>query len=103
MSLDGKYIEFGIGAKSGRFLNFFGDFTAIVSAIGNDGNSYGAFLVQGYGVVSARIHFVKLQAGTSITCYVACDRESIRINNVSVSVIISVFMLYGSLPTFTID
>ena len=59
--------------------------------------------MQGYGIGSARIHFTKIQAGTSITCSVVEDRESIRISNSSAEVYISVFMLYGSLPTFTTD
>ena len=102
-NLGGKYTKFGIGNNSSLHINFSGNFSAIVSAIGNDGISYGVFFVQGYGIGSARIHLTKIQAGAAIACSVMEDRESIIITNSSVAVIISVFMLYGSLPTFTTD
>lgn len=101
-SLDGKYATQETGSNSGRYINFTGKFSAIVSVIGMDGNSYGTFFVQGYGIGSARIHFIELQAGAYITCAVCEDRESVLIRNESSNATISVFMMYGDIPTFSI-
>lgn len=103
-TLKGKFGSQQIGALSFRYLNFTGVFSCIITVDGVNGLSYGSFIANGYGKGSNRIHVSKLQAGSLVTCTILEDRETIYVSNQSGSEsIISVFMLHGDLPEFTIS
>ncbi|KAB1437543.1 hypothetical protein [Candidatus Galacturonibacter soehngenii] len=101
-TLKGKFGSQQIGIKSFRYLNFSGIFSCIITIDGVNGQSYGSFIANGYGIGSNRMHVAKLQAGSPVTCTILEDREAIYVSNQSGSEsTISIFMLYGALPEFT--
>ncbi len=91
-------MSFYSGNNSGRKLKFNWIFSAIVCVIGTQADSYGAFLVQGYGIGSDRIHIAAIHAGSAITCTVVEGEEIVWIKNATVAVSGTVFMLQGALP-----
>lgn len=103
-TLKAKFKLVQIGVNSFRYLNFTGIFSCIITVDGANGQSYGSFVVNGYGVGSLRMHVAKLQASSSVTCTILEDRETLHVVNTSGSEsVISVFMLYGILPEFTLS
>ena len=68
-TLKGKFKSQPIGANSFRYLNFSGIFSCIITVDGVNGQSFGSFIVNGYGISSARIHVTKLQAGSPVTLH----------------------------------
>lgn len=92
------------GGNSSRKLTFSGMFSAVISAVGLEVRSQGTFLIQGYGIVTAdnpRVHVTTLYSGGDIECYTVEGEEAVVVSNKRAAAHISIFMLYGSLPTVT--
>lgn len=103
-TLKGKFVSQQIGVNSFRYLNFAGLFSCIITVDGANGQSYGTFIANGYGIGSLRIHVSKLQASSSVTCTILEDRETLHVVNQSgAESVISVFMLYGALPELALS
>ena len=106
--IEGVIANLGGRTTKGRVMNvnsllkmvFEGRFAAIVVIQGTSTTSHATYIIQGYGISTARFHVTKIQGGEAISHTVSTTEQAVTFSNSNkgTQAVVSVFMLDGTLP-----
>lgn len=83
-------------------LTFTGKFSALVTLNGSNSDTYGTYMLQGYGNTALRFHVTILQKGETINHVIDDNLEKITFNiSVGTRWRYSILMLQGDLPVIS--
>lgn len=98
--LDNFIITENVAASVTRKVKLIGGtkgfITVLVTSIGNSGNAYGAWLVQGYGSTTSRIHVATIQSGNGCSFTISDTEAAVIFTNTTQSTF-SYFVLSGDI------